>query len=453
VRILEVILRPEDYPGRNLSIEPPDKSGDWKLSSPIPDRWINSKTKDVALKPAGAPLTQIKKRDLSKQPPDDSGEWMDYGDSWVNKKTRQFAEKPQYDNLSMEPVDATADNNVDNKKDNKPTDNDVTSDQTTIKNSKLNSGPINASMIMPVQGPLNTTHTFGRAHEGVDLVVNSGTPVKAPDAGTVRVNKGAKAGTYVSIMNAKGELLHRLMHLKQVNVSDGQQIKQGDVVGLSGGANLDPGKGNAHGAHLHWEAYANGKVYDLTSFVNSHQSGNNNPAPNEKKETPVEQTANKLVFMFNGLKDNSARIEACKQVDRLAAKIPGAKLLEYTQGQQAVAEIKKAVTANPNVKIVLFGFSKGAETAVQTAAALGSTPVALLITVAPYGPYLKNMQISSNVKRARNYYQPKEIADQGVKYTPQSGRDIPIDEKDAVHAKIIDNYTGGMITDAINGVK
>ena len=63
------------------------------------------------------------------------------------------------------------------------------------------------------------------------------------------------------------------------------------------------------------------------------------------------------------------------------------------------------------------------------------------------------MQISSNVKRARNYYQPKEIADQGVKYTPQSGRDIPIDEKDAVHAKIIDNYTGGMITDAINGVK
>jgi murein DD-endopeptidase MepM/ murein hydrolase activator NlpD len=82
-------------------------------------------------------------------------------------------------------------------------------------------------------------------HLGLDFRVPSGTPVKAMNDGTVLLARPLYfEGNFVVIDHGQG-LLTLYLHLSEFKVKEGEQVKSGQVLGLSGGT------GRATGPHLH----------------------------------------------------------------------------------------------------------------------------------------------------------------------------------------------------------
>jgi murein DD-endopeptidase MepM/ murein hydrolase activator NlpD len=111
--------------------------------------------------------------------------------------------------------------------------------------------------ILPVNGPISSP--FGRRssgmHLGTDFAVPIGTPIKAPQDGVVsRTGSDNMNGTFVEINS--GGVIHSLLHLSQSKVTSGQQVKKGQVVGLSGNT------GYSTGPHLHWSKRVAGRPVD-----------------------------------------------------------------------------------------------------------------------------------------------------------------------------------------------
>lgn len=87
----------------------------------------------------------------------------------------------------------------------------------------------------------------GRMHMGTDIGCAEGTPVQASADGTVicaEVQSGY--GNIIRIDHGNG-LSTGYAHLSQMNVRVQQQVKKGDVIGLSGNTGIGTGP------HLHWE--------------------------------------------------------------------------------------------------------------------------------------------------------------------------------------------------------
>jgi murein DD-endopeptidase MepM/ murein hydrolase activator NlpD len=98
----------------------------------------------------------------------------------------------------------------------------------------------------------------GSVNPGVDYVVGTGTPV-------VAVADGVVSGVTTSIAGAGGRMVWLdfangyncdYLHLSRVDVAKGQTVKQGQVLGLSGGSGRGSEKG--YGAHLHFSFRAGG---------------------------------------------------------------------------------------------------------------------------------------------------------------------------------------------------
>jgi murein DD-endopeptidase MepM/ murein hydrolase activator NlpD len=115
--------------------------------------------------------------------------------------------------------------------------------------------------VSPISGAYRITATFGQAgslwasdHTGVDLAAPAGTPVSAVAAGTVTFAGNAGAyGTRVKILHADGTETS-YSHLSRLDVTEGQSIGQGAVIGAVGST------GNSTGPHLHLELVPAGGV-------------------------------------------------------------------------------------------------------------------------------------------------------------------------------------------------
>jgi murein DD-endopeptidase MepM/ murein hydrolase activator NlpD len=94
---------------------------------------------------------------------------------------------------------------------------------------------------------------------GVDYAVATGTPAKAVADGTV-INVvptfTGSGGRMVFLSFPSGHTADYL-HLSRIDVQPGQAVKQGQVIGLTGGSGL--GKENGYGAHLHFSFRVGGK--------------------------------------------------------------------------------------------------------------------------------------------------------------------------------------------------
>jgi murein DD-endopeptidase MepM/ murein hydrolase activator NlpD len=111
---------------------------------------------------------------------------------------------------------------------------------------------------------------WGRMHHGVDLKASSGTPIKSPLDGQVidaAMRSDACGGT-IYVQHADGYKT-RYCHCKKINVTKGQTVSKGDVLGLSGGGSGDPGRGRSDGPHLHFEVYKNGKTVNPMEHLGS----------------------------------------------------------------------------------------------------------------------------------------------------------------------------------------
>jgi murein DD-endopeptidase len=86
---------------------------------------------------------------------------------------------------------------------------------------------------------------------GTDYAVPLGTPVKA-------INDGVITGIVPTFTGAGGRMIFQsfgmgynadYLHLSRIDVQKGQEVKRGQVIGLTGGSGL--GKENGYGPHLH----------------------------------------------------------------------------------------------------------------------------------------------------------------------------------------------------------
>lgn len=127
-------------------------------------------------------------------------------------------------------------------------------------------------------GPRNIGPGRSKNHKGIDISFKSGTQLISPLDGTVEkasANAGRCGGfLLINHGNFNGKNIKtKYCHIKKFDVETGDQVKQGQNLGLSGGAKGDVGRGNATGAHLHFEVLENGTAVDPKSYYLNSISG------------------------------------------------------------------------------------------------------------------------------------------------------------------------------------
>jgi murein DD-endopeptidase MepM/ murein hydrolase activator NlpD len=98
-------------------------------------------------------------------------------------------------------------------------------------------------------------------HHGVDIAAPSGTPVRAMKAGRVE-HAGRMGGYGLTVIMAHGSNVRTLYaHLSRIDVSVGQRVDGGRVIGAVGQT------GNATGPHLHFEITRWGRAEDPVGLL------------------------------------------------------------------------------------------------------------------------------------------------------------------------------------------
>jgi murein DD-endopeptidase MepM/ murein hydrolase activator NlpD len=101
--------------------------------------------------------------------------------------------------------------------------------------------------ITPVSGRYEFFQGFSAAHSGVDLSASPGTPVVAAGSGAVAFAGWNEYGYGNAIVIDHGGIYTLYGHLSSINVSCGQNVGAGDVIGAVGST------GRSSGPHLHFE--------------------------------------------------------------------------------------------------------------------------------------------------------------------------------------------------------
>lgn len=114
--------------------------------------------------------------------------------------------------------------------------------------------PETLQLALPVDGPVSSTFGLRRffndqprkPHSGLDLAAPEGTSIKAPASGHI-IDTGNFYfnGNTVFIDHGQG-LVTMYCHLSRIDVTPGQIIRSGDIIGAVGKT------GRVTGAHLHW---------------------------------------------------------------------------------------------------------------------------------------------------------------------------------------------------------
>ncbi len=110
---------------------------------------------------------------------------------------------------------------------------------------------------------------FGVPHRGQDIAVPQGTEVAAAADGIVFLARdgGARGFSYI-LIGHRGGYATLYGHLSAFSVVTGQEVHQGQVIGLSGGKPGTHGAGPmTTGAHLHFEVIKNGVHVDPASVL------------------------------------------------------------------------------------------------------------------------------------------------------------------------------------------
>ena len=124
--------------------------------------------------------------------------------------------------------------------------------------------PINGGRVSGVFGSQRILNGFPKnIHNGFDIAVPKGTPVKAMADGKIifSADNFYYAGNYIIIDHGLG-LNSMYLHLNESLVEDGQFVKKGDVIGKVGTT------GRSTGPHLHWTVQWFNKRVDPNTVFN-----------------------------------------------------------------------------------------------------------------------------------------------------------------------------------------
>ncbi len=129
--------------------------------------------------------------------------------------------------------------------------------------------------IWPVHGRISSPFGLRRffngepraPHSGIDIAVPSGTPVKASQKGKVVLSREFYLLGKVVVISHGCGLYTLYAHLKELKVREGEVVKRGQVIGLSGAS------GRATGPHLHFGFYISGVKVDPMEVLKLLETG------------------------------------------------------------------------------------------------------------------------------------------------------------------------------------
>lgn len=128
-------------------------------------------------------------------------------------------------------------------------------------------GPVRGGgrFVWPVNGPITSpfceSRSWENCHPGIDIGVPEGTPVHAGGSGTViMAGYNGGYGNYTCIDHGGG-ISTCYAHQSVIQVSVGQSVSQGQVIGLSGNT------GFSTGPHMHFEVRINGAVTQPLNYL------------------------------------------------------------------------------------------------------------------------------------------------------------------------------------------
>lgn len=120
--------------------------------------------------------------------------------------------------------------------------------------------PVSGRMISGFGYRIHPVYGTSRMHEGVDFSNACGTPIMAAQSGKVTAaSYSGGAGNMVQVDGGSIDTVY--MHLSRFNVSAGQQVSRGQVIGYVGTT------GTSTGCHLHFGVQQNGNYVDPMSFL------------------------------------------------------------------------------------------------------------------------------------------------------------------------------------------
>jgi len=133
--------------------------------------------------------------------------------------------------------------------------------------------PSNLLLDKPVNGPLSSKFGVRRffngeernPHAGLDFAVPAGTPIKTPANGKViLIGNYFFNGNTVFVDHGQG-FISMFCHMSKIDVTVGQQLVRGAVVGKVGST------GRATGPHMHWNISLNDARVDPAIFIGAFQ--------------------------------------------------------------------------------------------------------------------------------------------------------------------------------------
>ncbi|MUU79074.1 M23 family metallopeptidase [Winogradskyella endarachnes] len=114
----------------------------------------------------------------------------------------------------------------------------------------------------PVNGTISERYNLEEKHFAVDVVVPENTPVKATADGTVIFAEWTVETGYVVIIEHNRELISVYKHNAAITKSQGDLVKSGEVIAMSGNSGE-----LTTGPHLHFELWSKGYPVNPTNFI------------------------------------------------------------------------------------------------------------------------------------------------------------------------------------------
>jgi murein DD-endopeptidase MepM/ murein hydrolase activator NlpD len=159
-----------------------------------------------------------------------------------------------------------------------------------ISNSKKSLLSLHESALNGPLDNISLNQGFSSSHNGVDLAADAA-EVKAPADGVVAkvaADEPPCGGTIV-IDHADG-FRTGFCHMQKINVTQGQQVKQGDVIGISGGGANDLGHGISDGRHLHFTLRKNGQLLNPMDYINKDGITLSGATPTTPSSEPIDNS-------------------------------------------------------------------------------------------------------------------------------------------------------------------
>jgi murein DD-endopeptidase MepM/ murein hydrolase activator NlpD len=146
------------------------------------------------------------------------------------------------------------------------------------------------------KGNFGEPRSYG-PHPGTDIGAIVGTPVISPMDGLVEVANfefNDECGATIDINYGNG-FWSRFCHLSKINVSEGDFVIRGQVVGLTGGKIGAPGAGNTEGPHLHWSLKKNNETIDPIKYVGTVVGPYAGPSSTNTQDSDLKKRAEKVL--------------------------------------------------------------------------------------------------------------------------------------------------------------